>query len=182
MRNAIPALLVLAFGCTGGNPSPAPDGTGIAGDADVTASELEPVSCEGLEMSLIAAAPTRAGLSSVFGPADSISIATEPNRHMPDVVDSLFVVHYPGLVGILRKPGGGDDMPDLIEITAARYVQPTQLAPGVSAEQVKAVLGEPTGQDADRLVYDCNLGANQPVTFHLRDGRVESISIDYYLD
>lgn len=133
-------------------------------------------------MSLIAATPTRAGLRSSFGAADSISVATEPNRHMPDVVDSLFVVHYPGLVATLRKPGGGDDMPDLVEITSARYVQPAQLAPGVTAAQVTAILGEPTAQDEGSLIYDCNLGANQPVTFHLRNGRVASISIDYYLD
>lgn len=180
MRSATSVLLVLVYGCTAGSPSPIPDESGISGEE--RSGELVPVSCEGLETSLIAAMPTRAGLRASFGAADSIRIATEPNRHMPDVVDSLFVVHYPGLVATLRKPGGGDDMPDLIEIADARYVGPAQLAPGVSAAQVVAVLGEPTEQDDTRLVYDCNLGADQPVTFHVRGGRVASITIDYYLD
>lgn len=180
MRRRTSALLVLVCGCTAGNSAPAPEESGGSGEGPP--AELVPVSCEGLETTLLAAMPTRAGLRSSFGEPDSISVATEPNRHMPNVVDSLFVVHYPGLVASLRRPGGGGDMPDLIEITETRYVQPAQLAPGVTAAQILAVLGEPTERDDDRLVYDCNLGANQPVTFHLRNDRVASITIDYYLD
>jgi hypothetical protein len=73
-------------------------------------------------------------------------------------------------------------MADHVEITEPRYVRHDRLAPGVTAAQVLAVLGEPTERDHARLVYDCNLGADQPVTFHLRNGRVASVTIDYYVD
>lgn len=63
-----------------------------------------------------------------------IAVSTEPNRHVDNVTDSLFVVRYPGLL-----------------VTS---------------------LGDPTERAAASITYDCNLGADQPITFHLQAGRV----------
>src|SRR5690606_26552611 len=144
--------------------------------------DVEPIACAGLETSILVVPATRDALRDRFGPADSTRTTTEPNRHMPEATDSLFVVYYPGLVAGLRKPSGGDDMADLVEITDGRYVRHEALRIGASAARVLAALGEPGQRDPSSLVYDCGEGADQPVTFMLRNGAVAAITIDYYVD
>lgn len=178
------ATVAAAIGCT----SPAPDDADSASapdsvDATDTALvDVEPIACAGLETSILVVPATRGALRDRFGPADSTHTATEPNRHMPEATDSLFVVFYPGLVVSLRRPSGGDDMADLVEITDGRYVHHAALRIGAPAARVLAALGEPVRRDAAALVYDCTEGAEQPVTFLLRNGAVAAIRIDYYVD
>lgn len=157
--------------------------TGVGDTAHV--AQLE---CEGLERSLLAATPTRAAFREAFGAADSVIATTEPNRHEPGRTDSLFTVHYPGFVASFRKPGGGGDMVTGIELRDNRYVSAPRIGIGASASAVVAALGQPTrggqataGGDAV-LIYDCGPHVEQPVTFHLTDGRVTSIVISYYVD
>lgn len=170
-------MLLLLPACSPGGAAP-----GAGTPPHEAGAVVERVACEGLELSLLAAPPTREGLRAAFGQPDSIAVTTEPNRHVENVTDSLFVVRYPGLLVSMRKPGGGNDMADHVEITDGRFVRYPWLAPGALAETVLTSLGEPTERGAASMTYDCNLGADQPVTFHMHAGRVTSVTIDYYVD
>lgn len=101
---------------------------------------------------------------------------------MPGAIDSLFVVHYTGLVARLRKPPDGSDLAEHVRVTETRYLRYPGLGIGARSSEIVKTLGEPTETDPAGLVYDCGMGAEQPVTFHLGDGVVESIEIDYYVD
>lgn len=140
------------------------------------------LTCENLEQDILDAAPTRAALAEAYGEADSIRVATEPNRHMAGATDSLFVVYYPGMVVDLRKPENGDDLVDHVEISDNRYLRYPAIGIGAPIDRVARVLGTPKLRDARRVVYDCGLGAEQPVTFMLDQGIVRRIIVDYYLD
>lgn len=175
------SLLLTACSAGGANPDTQVSNPETESPTPGTVA-IEPVPCEELELAILTVAPTRAELRSAFGEPDSAATETEPNRHVEGAADSLFVVHYPGLVVSIRKPEGGEDMADRVEVTAPRYIRYPWLAPGASAQQVEASLGDPTDGDPERLTYNCNLGADQPVTFQLRDGRVTAVTIEYYVD
>jgi hypothetical protein len=155
---------------------------GASVDTPAAGVDLSPVACEGLEASILAAAPTRAAFRERFGAPDSMAASTEPNRHVEGATDSLFTAFYPGMIASFRTPAGGGDLATTIEITDPRYVRYPALAMGAPAAQVTTVLGEPTRREDDALVYDCALGAEQPVRFLLRDGVVETIRIEFYVD
>ena len=109
-------------------------------------------------------------------------MATEPNRHVPGRTDSLFVVHYDGLVSSIRTPSPGRDLPFHVVVTDNRFVRHPAIGIGATAATVEAVLGAPTRRTDATLVYECGEGAEEPVTFRLEAGRVERIVIDYYVD
>jgi hypothetical protein len=180
-----PALLLtgllLAWGCAREAAQPARDATDER--ADVAAQETPArVDCVGLEISILATEPSRSALRARFGAPDSVISAVEPNRHVEGAVDSLFVVHYPGLLVSIRTPTGAADLADHVEITDARYIRHAQLAIGASEAQIAAVLGPPTRRTPEAMIYECGAGAEQPVTFRLQAGVVRSIMIDYYVD
>lgn len=153
-------------------PSPDPDSPDVAG-----------LTCEGLEEKLLLAHASRAELAGTFGTPDSVNSTTEPNRHVPGATDSLFVVHYPGLVAHFRKPSEGDDLVSFVEVEDNRYLQYPSIGVGATEERVVSVLGEPGTHEPGRLVYECaGVGPEQPVTFRLSDGVVERIEIAYYVD
>lgn len=138
--------------------------------------------CEGLEYSLVDAELSRAGFVSRFGAPDSVQAFTEPNRHVEGVVDSLFIVFYPGLVLDIRKPEGAADLVAGVSLTDNRYVTDPRIGIGRPADSITEALGRPWEITGETLVYNCGVGADQPVTFHFRDGRVTRISIEYYVD
>jgi hypothetical protein len=148
-------------------------------NADIT---FDPVPCDGLESSILAAPPSRAGLRAAGGAPAQVEAATEPNRHVPGAIDSLFTVRYRDLVADLRTPSGGRDMAERVVVTGSRWVRHDGLGIGAPAAQVTAILGEPTARRPDALVYDCGMHTEQPVTFQLAGNVVERIEIDYYVD
>lgn len=155
---------------------------GLAMTACSQPEGVERVACEGLETSIIAAPLTRAGLRERFGAPDSVAGTVEPNRHVQGAIDSLFTVYYPGLQASFRTPTDARDLISRATISSNHYVRYIQIGIGTSAAQVRAALGSPGQQNSTELIYDCNEEANQPVTFRLRDGVVEAISIEYYVD
>lgn len=138
--------------------------------------------CELLPGMLLATNPTRADLRGRFGEPDSVRVVIEANRHVPDAIDSIFTLHYPGLVVSMRTPPGAGDMAEHVAVTDNRYLRFTEVGIGVEAARITDVLGPPTEADGDRLVYSCGMGAEQPTTFVLADGRVSRIFVEYYVD
>ncbi len=141
-----------------------------------------PVSCDDLATTMLDPVPTRDHLRSRFGPADSIGLTTQPNRHMEGVTDSIFTVHYPGLTVRLHKPGGAEALVSHATVEDNRYLAFPSIGIGAREDSVVAALGPPTDRTTDGLTYSCGIGAEQPVHFELDRRRVVRITIDYYVD
>lgn len=174
----VAALAALAAGCSA-PPAPEP-----SAPPPPTTSAPAPatLSCDDLARTLLVVEPTRAALAARFGPPDSLEVATEPNRHVPGQVDSLFVAHYDGLTSAIRTPSPGRDLPFHVVVTDSRFLRYPALGIGATATAVEAALGPPTRRTPTTLVYECGEGAEEPVTFRLRDGVVERIVVDFYVD
>ena len=155
--------------------SPAGDAAGADTDA------LTTLDCATFLETALRAAPARAELHEAFGAPDSVRAWTEANRHVPDVLDSLFVVHYAGLQLEIRRPHGGLDMADLALVSDNRYLARGGIGIGAPAERVVAVLGEPAERTPDRLRYECG-ETGAPVMFLLARGVVTGLELDYYVD
>jgi hypothetical protein len=117
-----------------------------------------------------------------FGPPDSTITTVEPNRHVPDAVDSIFTVFYPGLMMSLRTPRGARDMATAVTVQDNRYLAYPHIGMHTPVERVVEVLGEPGRREDDALLYDCGTAVEQPVSFRIEDGRVSRIDISYYVD
>jgi hypothetical protein len=183
----VTALLFVLLGACTGRDSPDSAGGGDvpaadAGTGEPAAMDDVALSCETLPVALLRARPTRAGLRARFGEPDSIAVDVEPNRHVRDAVDSLFIVRYDGLHVAIRKPQGGDDMTESVEVSDNRFLRFPDVGIGATAATLEGTLGEPTERADDRLIYDCGMGTDEPTTFFLRDGRVTRIRIDHYVD
>ena len=180
-RLFVPLAIVALLGCTGdrSNEAPAvqPDST-----PRVQAPAPAQLSCEGLETSILAVPATRAELRRAYGEPDSIFGTTEPNRHVPGAVDSLFSVYYQGLTAGLRTPSGARDMVEHVTVRDNRFLRYPHIGIGATPSDIVAALGEPTARVSMTLVYDCGDATDQPVTFHLQTARVDSIQIHYYVD
>lgn len=145
-------------------------------------SSALPATCDNLATVMLDPVPTRDRLRSRFGPADSIGLTTQPNRHVDGVTDSIFTVHYPGLTVRLHKPGGAEALVSHAAVEDNRYLAFPRIGIGAREDRVIAALGSPTDRTTDRLTYSCGMGAEQPVHFELGQGRVARVTIDYYVD
>ena len=191
MRLSVAALLVAAVACADAQPAghergeadPVADGPAASADtARAPSSGADTISCAGLHDRILRVPPTRAAFLSEFGTPDSVTGSSEPNRHVPDAVDSLFVVFYPGLVMNIRTPPNGRDMATGLTIRDNRYLAYPDIGMGTPAARVTATLGTPTRRRDDMLIYDCDAVVEQPVSFRIVDGRVARIEIAYYVD
>jgi hypothetical protein len=193
LRLPVAALLIAAAACgraqTSGqegveaDPDVVADGP-AAGDetARSSASPADIISCAGLHDRILRVPPTRAAFLAEYGPPDSVTASIEANRHVPDAVDSLFVVFYPGLVINIRTPQAGRDMATGVTIQDNRYLAYPDIGMETPAVRVTATLGQPTRRRDDLLIYDCDTVVEQPVAFRIVDGRVDRIDISYYVD
>jgi hypothetical protein len=193
LRLPVAALVIAAAACGRAQPSAH---EGVEVDPDVVAdgsaapddtarspsSAADAISCAGLHDRLLRVPPTRLAFLAEFGTPDSVTGSIEPNRHVPDAVDSLFVVFYPGLVMNIRTPQGGRDMATGVTIQDNRYLAYPDIGMETPAARVTATLGAPTRRRDDLLIYDCDTVVEQPVAFRIADGRVARIDIAYYVD
>ena len=142
--------------------------------------------CDTLAATLLRTGATRSALAEAYGEPDSVEVTTEPNRHMPDATDSLFVVHYPGLAVTLRAPPSARDLVSAVTVADNRYLAYPSIGMGTREEAVVAALGEPherTARDGMTvLTYACGEEVEQPVTFLVRDDVVVRIEASYYVD
>ncbi|HSK18701.1 MAG TPA: hypothetical protein VK912_06150 [Longimicrobiales bacterium] len=150
--------------------------------ADAVRNGAVPSSCEDLHATMLKVAPTRQAFAAEFGAPDSIARRAEPNRHDPAAVDSLFTVHYPRLVLDIRTPAGSRDMATHVGVEDNRYLAYPGIGIGAAASKVEEVLGEPRERGPGSMTYECGMGAEQPVTFTIADGRVSAVDIAWYVD
>lgn len=180
------ALATLACAADRPEQIPTPDSAGATDTNNAAAHPILALDCDTLAATLLRTAATRSALAEAYGEPDSVAVATEPNRHMPDATDSLFVVHYPGLAVTLRTPPSARDLVAAVTVTDNRYLAYPSIGIGTREEAVIAALGEPheraEGDGTTVLTYACGEEVEQPVTFDIRDGVVVRIEASYYVD
>jgi hypothetical protein len=130
---------------------------------------------------------TRAGLAAALGRPDSVAVTVMANRHDPAVTDSLFTLHYDGLVATVHRAGyDGRELLTGLTVLSDRYLQPdSPVRLGDSASAVRLALGEPDESDADTLIYlcdECLAAGYEAVRFHLVGDAVRRIEVHYWLD
>lgn len=134
---------------------------------------------EGLKLK----ARTRAELQAEAGRPINTSVTVEPNRHVPNVQDSIFRFDYDGLTVQMRKPGPGGEMFEYVAVTDREWLNFPFFQPGVSVANLTTAIGQPQRRDGDRLIYTCGGGeVEEPVVFETHDGSVERIVFNYYVD
>ena len=128
-------------------------------------------------------ARTRAELQAEAGRPINTSVTVEPNRHVPNVQDSIFRFDYDGLTVQMRKPGPGGEMFEYVAVTDREWLNFPFFQPGVSVANLTTAIGQPQRRDGDRLIYTCGGGeVEEPVVFETHDGSVERIVFNYYVD
>jgi hypothetical protein len=130
---------------------------------------------------------TRDGLAAALGQPDSVAMTVLANRHDPAVTDSVFTLHYDGLIATVHRAGyDGRELLTGLTVLSDRFLQPdTPVRLGASASAVRLALGEPDESDADALVYlcdECLAAGYEAVRFHLVGDVVRRIEVHYWLD
>lgn len=186
-------ITVFMFGCSGADDTPDSRSQTPSASADSAAQASVPeppfdsasvsgLTCLTLMDAVFLAPLTREELLQAYGAPDSVHAATEPNRHVAGVIDSLFQVHYPGLTAGFRTPGGGSDLITRMDVTDNRYLRYPTIGIGARRDRLMQVLPDTSLVAADRVEYDCGMGANEPVTFWLVGGQIRRVSKSYYVD
>lgn len=166
------SLALLCAGCGVSVPSPGPDAAGPPSRDEFVEHGLRPLG------------ESRAELRQSLGEPDSISARVVPNRHVPGAHDTLFTVHYPGLVAHLHRPGPGGEMLAGAEVTDNRYLRYPQVGIGATPRELQGALGLPDEPPDSVYTYSCHAceGVVEPVRLFLRDGRVRRIVFSFYVD
>jgi hypothetical protein len=172
MIRATAAALGLALACAGGDGGTQPPG-------ETPAERCQAWVDQGLAIDTL----TRAGLRARLGPPTDVVAATEPNRHIPDAIDSLFTMHWPGASVMLRTPPSGADLAERVTVRDDRWLRWTDPGIGDAGARVVEVLGPPQERQPGILRYACGAGpVDEPVGFVIVDGVVSEIVFDFYVD
>ncbi len=172
------AALVLAVLSACAEPAQRPESAPVENAADPAAG-CQQFAREGLKLK----ARSRAGLEAEVGRPLKTTVQVEPNRHVPNVQDSIFKFDYDGLTVQMRKPGPGGEMFEYVAVTQRKWLNFPFFKPGVAAENVIKAIGEPQRREGNNLVYTCAGGeVENPVVFETEDGAVERIVFNYYVD
>ena len=184
MRWLVAGLLLAQAACMRSQPDGSRDAQGDTAAAAPQLGSPQTIECEGLERTILRTAAERTPMRNMFGAPDSVRSITEPNRHIPGVIDSLFDLFYPGLTAHIRKPYRGNDMAVHVQLSDNRYLRYPQIGIGASPDALIRSLGEPTAREPGSFVYACSEEIEEPVIFHLDAGgrRVSSVEIQYYVD
>lgn len=158
--------------------------TACAGPPDLPPGETAAERCVAyVERGLALDSLTRAGLRARLGPATEETVATEPNRHIPDAIDSLFTMQWIGLSVDLRTPPSGDDLVERVTVTDDRWLRWTDPGIGDTEEGLREFLGTPQERQTDVLRYACGEGpVSEPVGFVITEGVITEVVFDFYVD
>lgn len=131
---------------------------------------------------LVPLGDSRATLAETLGEPDSVRTAVVPNRHLPEVRDTLFAVHYPGLVVSLHRPGGGGDMLSGVQVRDNRYLRYPVI--GATLREVETAFGPANQVEDGRYSYACRVcgPVDEPFEMIVEDGRVQGVRFAYYVD
>jgi hypothetical protein len=170
------ATSLLLAACS--EPAQRPEAAPVSNATDVTAG-CEQFAREGLKLK----ARSRAGLEAEAGRAAQTTVRVEPNRHVPNAQDSIFLFEYDGLSVQMRKPGPGGEMFEYVAVHKRSWLNFPYFKPGVDTSQIIKAIGQPQRREGDNLVYTCgNAEVEEPVVFETRDGAVQRIVFNYYVD
>ena len=169
------AVVAALLACS--EPAQTPGDTQAA--AIDTAAGCRQFAREGLKLK----ARTRSALQAEAGQPLTTSVTVEPNRHVPNVQDSIFLFEYDGMSVQLRKPGPGGEMFEYVAVTDRKWLNFPFFRPGVSVENLTQAIGQPQRRAGDRLIYTCGGGeVEEPVVFVTENGAVARIVFNYYVD
>ncbi len=78
----------------------------------------------------------------------------------------------------------GRDLPLAARVTESRHLARDWIRIGMRWENARRVLGEARSEGEGTYSYGCGscLGADEPVFFEVRDGRVAAIVFTFYVD
>jgi hypothetical protein len=135
------------------------------------------------EEGLAVAARTRSELREELGEPGAIEGETEPNRHDPARMDSLWTVRYDGLAAEIRT-AGGNDLLERMTVTDSRHLRYREPAIGTTEDAVTAILGDPDREADGDPQYLCapEPMPDMPITFRIAGGRVAVVVWEYYVD
>ena len=168
--------LVLVAACA--EPADRPEAAPVSNAVDVAAG-CRQFANEGLKLQ----ARSRAGLIAEAGQPGQTIVTVEPNRHDPNVQDSIFKFEYDGLTVQIRKPGPGGELVEYVAVAKRKWLKFPYFKPGVSATSIIQAIGEPQRREGDNLVYTCGGGeVEEPVVFEIKEGTVQRIVFNYYVD
>lgn len=150
-----------------------------------TAVASPEVTCdEYVEQGLAVRARTREEFRAALGEPEQIGSEATPNRHDPSVTDTIFRLHYPGLIAQIRRPAPGGDLLEQVEVVNNQHLTYPTLGMGATAEQITSALGAPQESTEGRLLYVCGaeIRPEEPVIFLLANGRVAEVRFTWYVD
>lgn len=110
---------------------------------------------------------------------------TVANPHDPRRQNTVRTLGYDGLaLTVYRVQATGTRFPVAVFVTSPAYRTHNGLHVGLAAQDVVAILGEPTVRHAATWVYQIHAPMSAPyeLTVGLHDGRVESLRWAAYLD
>ncbi len=175
MKKAV-AILLLAGACS--EPADRPD-VAPQNPAAEAAAGCQQFAREGLKLK----ARTRAELEAEAGRPFKTTAQVEPNRHVPNVQDSILRFEYDGMTIQMRKPGPGGEMFEHVAVSKRKWLNFPFFQPGLSETNLIAAIGEPQRRGENRLIYTCGGGeVENPVVFEMNEGAVERIVFNYYVD
>lgn len=171
VRHGLPVVCVVLGACVAATDAVPP--------GDTAAERCVRYVEEGLALDSL----TRAGLRAALGEPASIETDTEPNRHIPDAIDSLFTLAWEGLEVRVRTPPSGSDLVERVTVRHDRYLRWPDPGIGATQDHVAEVLGPPQERQPGVVRYACGSGpVSEPVGFVITDAHVVEIVFDFYVD
>lgn len=126
---------------------------------------------------------SRRELRAELGEPEERDRETEPNRHAPHRVDTLWTLVYEGVEARIRT-AGGRDLAEGITVTDNRHLRFREPAMGTPPQKLSDLLGEAEEHRGGDRQYRCvqGPGPEAPVTFLVEEARVAGITWHFYVD
>lgn len=176
----------LALACTSPQSEEAPGDPGtspsVPARAQPTAPAELPARAEFVDNALRQRPDSRADLRATLGAPDSVATEVIPNRHVPGVMDTIYILHYPELVARFHHPGGGGDLLSTLQVSDDRHLRYPVM--GADVATLDEAFGRPDEASDSSLTYYCTTceAGNDPVEVIVPDGRVRRVRFNYYVD
>lgn len=183
-KAALVAAILLISACGNTDPQPLPSLPSEAADLPPTASEPLGITdrADLFTRALREKPSTRATLRMEYGPPDSMSSRTTPNRHVPGAVDTLEALHYAGLSVRFHVPGSGGEIVSRVEVFDNRYLEYPLI--GASFAELERQIGAPEQRSDSLAIYRCRacVAGDDPVELIIGEDLIRRVRFNYYVD